>query len=340
MFPDSGASIINRHKIFNRFPKQFIKVCTCIKGATRMDAVLDRNSQIELGYIYNIPTLHYVNEGFIFDDRQRQIKLLIKELSKLEIKLVSAPFIADIFDEEDIERLHFNDIHVLDLNFFHILTMYMAGMELLKILKRQLPYMNVGIWRGDTQIGELWVSILAPYFNNMTIGGFDRYRLDSLSHRTLKETGLSCEVTNEVERCIKGKDLIILTEAIEVPIREDILSLFSYPINVGDLKNMSGKFMFCSGIVDPCCRPVTDMVLNTWERLALNHTLFYMLNGSCRQFIDLEEWNYENIKKFLNTACYLHSFSVKELVSSFGTMTYDRFRMLYFNNTTRSKKVG
>lgn len=338
-FPDSGEGIISRHKILNKFPQKIAKVCTCIKGPTRIDVVTDKKSQIELGYIYNIPTIHYRDGHFIFDDRERQIKLLIGELSKSEIELVSAPFISDIFEEGDIQTFSDSGIHLLDLNVFYMIALYVSAMELLKILRKQLPYMDIGIWRGDTQIGETWIDILSPYFNSMTIGGYDRHRLEELSHRILRETGLSCEVTTDVANCIVGKDLIILTEKVEVNMGEDAISLLSYPIPIKGLKDMDGRFMFCSGIVELCCSPVTDMELNIWEYLALNHTLFYILNGSYGKFIDMAGRDDKNFKDFLNEH-YVHPFCVKELVCGFETITYDRFRMLYFKNIDRREKVG
>lgn len=338
-FPDSGARIVKRSKLLEKLPKKIVELYTYIRGPRLVDIVLDKKSKVELGNIYNIPTLHYDGEGFIFDNKERQVNLLIRELCENNIGLLSAPFIMDIFTVEDIEELNRNGIDVLDTNFYHLMTLYSCIPELLKVLNRQLPYMDVGVWRGDTDLGEAWICMLAPYLNRMTIGGKDFDRLHRLSARILKETGLSCEVTTSVESCIGGKSLSVITEKVDNIKDQGAICILSHPLHIEHLNNVTGNFLFYSGLLELPCEPVTNIQLNTWEQLALSNTLLYILNGSYRKLVHeniIDMVTFNNFFKMLRS----YTLKMRGVVNIHETITYDRFRMIYFKNHSSSKKVG
>lgn len=338
-FPDSGDRIVKRSKLLERLPKKIVELYTYIRGPRLVDVVLDKKSKVELGQIYNIPTLHYNGEGFIFDNRERQLNLLIRELRESNIGLLSAPFVTDIFTTEDIAELNRNGIDVLDTNFYHLTTLYSCIPELLKVLHRQLPYMDVGVWRGDTDLGEAWICMLAPYLNRMTIGGEDLDRLHRLSARILKETGLSCEVTTSVENCIGRKSLSVLTEQVDNITDQGAICILSHPLHIENLNNLTGNFLFHSGLLELPCEPVLNIKLNTWEQLALSNTLLYILNGSYRKIAHDNILDVVTFTDFLKMI-RLHTLKTRGVVNIHETITYDRFRMIYFNNHSSSKKVG
>lgn len=338
-FPDSGGRIVEQSKILGRLPKKIVELYTYLRGPRLVDIVIDRKSKVELGNIYNIPTLHYSGNEFIFDDRKRQVKLLIRELCENSIEILSAPFISNILEYEDVVELNKNGIEVLDPTFYHLSTLYSCFPELLKILRKQLPYMDVGIWRGDTDLGEAWIYMLAPYFNGMTIGGDDLERLHGIADRVLKETGLACEVTTSLEKCIEGKNISVVTQKLEGVTFKENLSVLSYPKDIKDLSDIDEYFIFCSGLLGLPCEPVVNIVLNAWEYLTLSNSLLYILSGSYRRFVDEKRLNRHSLEYFFKML-KSYPLKVRGFVNSYQMVTYDRFRMLYFNDNSREVKVG
>lgn len=338
-FPDGGDRIVNQSKILGKLPKKIMELYKSIRGPRLVDIIKDGQSGVELGNIYNIPTLHYNKEGFIFDDRERQIKLLIKELHTNRISILSAPFIRDIFTSEDIALLNRYGIQILDANFYHAITLYSCIPNLLKILSRRLPYMEVGIWGGDTDLGEAWIHMLAPYCNRMTIGGDNIDRLYKLSSKILKKTGLSCEITQSIQSCIGGKCLSISTERIDNSIDRGEISIISYPFDIKDIAMLKEELLFCSGFLELSCQPTIDINLNIWEHLALSNSILYILHDSYRKLVDEDRLDMFSLDTFIKMM-KLYPLKAKGLVNSSDTITYDRFRMIYFKDDSDKMKVG
>lgn len=338
-FPNSDDKVVERTGVLGKLSRKIVELYKYIRGPRLVDTVIDRKSKVELGKIYNIPTLHYNKSGLVFDDRKRQIKLLIKELHENNIGILSGPFIANILDREDVIEFNKNGIEVLDPSFFQICTLYSCFPELLKILNKQIPYMDVGIWRADTELGEAWVHMFAPYLNSMTIGGKDLDILYRISDRVLRETGLACEVTTSFEKCLEGKDISVMTEETDLAIFKDMITILSYPKNVKSLNDIDNPFVFYSGLLELPCEPVLDVDLDIWECLALSHSLLYILSGSYRKLTNEVTLNIESLENFLQMI-RSYPLSKKGLVNNYETITYDRFRMIYFNDRSIDIKVG
>ena len=44
-FPDGGASIIEHNRLLRKVPRKMAQIYTHIKGPTRVDVIMDRNSE-------------------------------------------------------------------------------------------------------------------------------------------------------------------------------------------------------------------------------------------------------------------------------------------------------
>lgn len=338
-FPTVANPIEKGNRILRILPKKIVELYNNIRGPRSIDIILDSKSKVELGEIYSIPTLYYDGGQIVFENRERQLDLLIKDLREKNIELLTAPFIEELFTGEELEKINRSGISILDTKFYHMITLYICIPEILKILSRQLPHMDVGIWGGDTELGQVWAHMLAPYLNQMTIGGEDQKKLRQLSDNILKETGLSCELATGAKDCLEGKDLSITTMNIEDFTNGEGISIHSYPIDISSVAEIGGQFSFYSGFLGRSCEPELGIELNIWEQLALSNSLLYTLSGSYRDIISesiLDRLTLDNFSRLVTA----YGLKPRGVVNGHETITYDRFRMLYFKDHSSSKRVG
>ncbi|NMA94779.1 MAG: hypothetical protein GX974_01915 [Clostridiales bacterium] len=338
-FPDSGLKSVQKSRFLERLPKKATTLYKYMIGPQPIDTILDRKSMVELGKIYNIPTLHYNGENFIFERRERQLSLLIKSLKDNDIGILSAPFIHDIFSAREISTLNKNGIYVLDTNHYHILTLYTCMPELIKILGRQLPYIEVGIWRADTELGKAWVHMLSPYINKMTIGGESLDELYTLASKILRGTGLSCQVTTDPSHCMNKKDLLINTEYMPGMEHRGEIDILSYPLDIQKANKALKGLSFYSGNLELPCDAKVNISLNPWEHLALSNSLLYILNGSYRELVLNRTLDKRTFNKFIRII-KKHKLRPRGVANGYEIVSYDRFRMIYYKNSSSSKKVG
>lgn len=295
--PDGGERVILNHHVLKQLPKKLAKKCLPYLSAQKTGLVLDKENQNDLGYLIDVP-------GFFSDwitkdedSRVKIIKSLVKRLKKWNCSVLAFPLIYQYLTEEECNLIENEGIALLDGFLHRAAGLLMVVKQLLCITEKNVPQFEVGVWGADTNVGQFWVEYLAGMVNQMCIGGYNYRELEKLAEYILKSTGLSCQITTQVEVCLGNKDMTILADDLDITISERLsgLHINSLSHSKNNARSISGEALLTSYTQQ--CNPIemgwinlpyeleVDQNLNPYGKLGVLDALFYSVSPIYREDI-------------------------------------------------------
>ncbi|HZK34579.1 MAG TPA: hypothetical protein VFD33_04640 [Bacillota bacterium] len=336
---DKGERIIKSHSLLRRLPDKYARLCLKYIPARKTGLIVDNEESLELGYIIDVP-------GFLLDwnklTRAKRLKHILgieKVLKELGVKHLCFPTLYQYLTEEEVLYLEGRGILVLDCYIQRLAGLILTLKQLGFIMRRDMPFIEVGIWGADTDTGRAFVEAMATRVNNMCIGGSNRRTLGILADQLLKSTGLSCRVTTDVRTCLNSKHVAVLAQPVET--RYNLVRP-SFHINAyrehrgpGLMTSTdAGIYTIDMGWVESPRNLSIDFRLEPWEGLGVLEGLLYNVSRVYREDIINKRISYDQLTRV--AALYgLYPLRVQGLVQDGIGVHFDRVRMEYFRYRKR-----
>lgn len=331
--PDGGERIIALHPIIRKLPRVWADILVRRMISRVTATVEDRQTGMELGYIIDMPGLFQDWESLSSGEQDKQLKGLVRCLKNLNVKLISFPYWASCLPKEAVQYLQDNELVLIDAFKIRTVSMMASFRHMAYIIKKELPWMKVGIWRADTDVGELWARILAPYFNEMTLGGDSREELFGLADALMCETGLSCQVACDMDDCFKNKHLVITTESWNYRPASGQLVFYNGILNQVYMDDMQGghdSIRTESGWLDLPSDVKVSRRLQAWEVLGVLDGLLYIRNREYQSAASMDMIKASHIE-VLQRIFGEYALNITGIMSRNNYISFDKFRMHYFS---------
>lgn len=331
---DGGERLIENHNILKRLPKKVAKEFLPYLSAQKTGLILDKENQEDLGYLIDLPGFFLNWQPKDDDDGLKQVRKLAGSLEKWNCPILGFPLFYNYLNETEYKILENTGIILLD-GFDHILAgLLLAVKQLLRIVKKDVPRFEIGVWGADTDIGQVWVEALAADVNQMCIGGHNYMELEVLAEYILKSTGLSCQITTKPQLCLGNKDITIVADVMDITINNaqacfHVNSLPGYkyrnpwhPIEMGWM-NLPNELK-------------VDLELNPYEQLGVMAGLFYSISSYYREYILKGKITLERMTH-LHYLYKLLNLKPQGFVQDGQRIHFDRFRREYFGENRLDK---
>jgi len=326
---------IKAHPILKKLPLQWSEKIMLKTGGPRITGtIFDKQEKNELGYIIDVPGFFAKWDMLTEEKRLKYIQRLLNIMETKGIRIMVFPLINQVFSRQECEYCVNKGFVLLDS--FHIrLASQIESIErMLAILGKELHTMEVMIWRADTDVGEIWSEFLAPHFNYMVLGGYERHRLDRLSERIINATGLACSIKDRIEDIPKECDIIIWTEKIDDILYSEssklvITSGIISEERLSQVNKKDGIILLESGWIKLPYDIFCDVELYPLEEIGVLEGLFYMISEYYRIVVsqyglDLNQvMNLRNLFKLYPLYC-------EGFISYNQFVSYNGFRKMYF----------
>ncbi|WP_129721476.1 hypothetical protein [Xylanivirga thermophila] len=295
------------------------------------DAEEDDFNRRELGYIIYMPGFFYDMDALDQKWRNKQIDMLIRFLHENNLWTISFPFYESFLYRDEIEYIKDCGFTFLDGYMLRMSSMVKSIQHIINIIKGRLVYLNIGIWRADHDLGRLYLEMFAPYCNNITIGGENIDYLYRIGDDILKQTGLSCQVTSDMDTCIQDKNMIIMTEYCNIDkYCGNTFIVCCYPMDINrDFKRQDIKSSsVVSGLVEFPEDIIVSTSMNTWEKFFVLDAILGTISNNYKDAAWLYPYTIEGIDTIMDIF-ELYPLKVKGFISDAGEVSYDKFRMQY-----------
>jgi hypothetical protein len=293
-----------------------------------LGTVQARQSGEDLGYIIELPSIFTYWDQLSPKKRNRKLEQYMRLLMKLDIKVICFPPFQNILPSEVVEMFGEASFILRDAYTLRIDTLTDCVKHLVRILRNELPNMEVGIWCADSEMGWLLTKILLPYVNNMMLGGYSSRELYSLADKIIKETGLACPVTTDLESCLRNKQFVVLTEPCDLAlVGSASILVYAGPLDWEYLKGIKSgdrPIYVLSGWVKLPQDLVVDMKLSPWEELQVLDALLYISDESYKDMGILQG----RISSQDESSSIV---KINGFISVADGVSYDLFRMRYFS---------
>ncbi len=347
---DGGERVIENHPMLKRLPKQIAKKCLPYLSAQKTGLILDKENQEDLGYLVDVPGFFLDWDLKGEDDRLKTLRKLARSLKNWNCPVLGFPHIYDYLNEEECNLLENAGMVLLD-GFHHRLAgLLLVVKQLLRIVEKDVPQFETGVWGADTDIGQVWVNSLAGGVNRMCIGGYDYRELEGLADFILKTTGLSCQITTKPEVCLGSKNLTILADVVDIIINERQLG-----IHVNSLPGHELSSQFALDSVKQTSyvqqlNPIdmvwmnlpnvleVDQELNPHEQLGVMAALFYSISPVYREDILKRRITLERMTQ-LHSLYELLNIRPQGFVQNGQRIHFDRFRREYFGKKAKHVRM-
>ncbi|SFQ41603.1 hypothetical protein [Caldicoprobacter faecalis] len=281
--------------------------------------VIFKGDAHEMGYILQLSDFIVKWDRLSPNRRRKKLLKYLGLLEELGIEMVCIPYYWSVLPEEVIEVM--KKRFVVDSGYqMRIFALVESIKYLMGMLKDRVLDMEVGIWGADTRVGRLFARVLAPYVNNMVLGGTSIDDLYELADEVMRETGLACPVTTDAGECLKDKRLVVVAEECDF----SLLSSHAIVVYAGEIdlkyieamKRHPGPFWILSGWATLPDEVKADIELLPWETLGVLQALSLM--GE-----EIREMN-----RILDTL------KMRGFISPEGGITYNTFRIRHFRKRT------
>lgn len=332
--PDDSERITKSHPLLKHLPKKYAQLCLQYIPAQVTGIIMDTEENVELGYMLDVPGFFMDWDKLTKDERDKHIKGIIKKLNDLDVYLLCFPLVYEYFYEDEIAYLKSQNIIVMDGFYHRLASLLLVLKQLLYITRNDLPFYEVGIWGADTEIGRVWVEVLAGQVNSMCIGGHNTKILNILADMILKTTGLSCQVTTSIENCLNNKQITVVAELIEENYSKcqpsfHFLSYREIPHDNQSAVSDLGIYTIDMGWMDLLQNLSVGHELNTWEELGVLEGLFYTISKVYREDILMSRITLKQMER-LHALYGLYPLKVPGFIQNGRKINFDRFRMDYF----------
>lgn len=347
---DQVHRYIKNHPLLRLLPTSLAK-SIIPKAKSRFTNILyKKDSEEELGYVLYVPGF-FVGEDKCADlDRTKVIDNLVYELQNKDIRILVFPLWREFLTVEERDYIEGNSIILLDGGLIRLVSLMDTIERLFAILKTKLHELEVGIWGADSIVGQLWVEFLSPSLNNLIIGGSNLKELERLSNKILYKTGLSSQITLDINQCLNNKSIAILCSIPEDSIPEDsiledsifeggdrpnhsrIMVLSYYGSEYGRLiyQNWNaGSIYIESGLPSIPDELKISSTLNPWDEIGSLEAVLFIMDESFRNLLLNSSLNMENINK-IKEVFVKYGIGSTGMISNDDVLSYNGFRKRYF----------
>lgn len=268
----------------------------------------------EMGYILQLPDFMVNWDVLSTGRRSKRLLRYLRLLKELGVEAVCIPNCWVVLPQEAVEAM--KEIFAVD-SVYQIRVFALANSikHLLGMLKDRVSNLKVGIWGADTWAGRLFARVMAPYINDMVLGGTAERKLYELADEVLMETGLACPVTTDAAECLKNKQLVAVADECDFGMLSNY-TIVAYAAQV-DLKYIEAMksrrevFWILSGWATLPDEIKADIELMPWESLGVLQALSIMGD-------EIGEMSH-----------ILEKVRMRGFISLEGGITYDTFRIRY-----------
>lgn len=332
--PNNDERLVKSHPIIKFFPQRFAEKWMRFIRPKVTGVLMDKEGDENLGYIMDMPVFFIDWDNLDAKSRMAHINNLIKKLNSLDIRIICFPLANKYFSVEEVEYFKEKRIIILEGFYLRLASLLSILKQLLIILRKDIMYFNIGIWGADTEVGSIWVEALAKYVNNMCIGGKDKDKLNRQAEALIKSTGLACEVTTDMKRCLNNKHLIVAAEPIEYDYRKIRPSFLfrSYRKIESELTQDfrdSGIFILDMGWFSMPQDLSINQDLDPWEQISVLEGLLYVTSKAYREDILKNRISLIQIER-LQSLYDFYKLKVHGFVQNNKQIHFDRIRMEYF----------
>lgn len=337
--PDSAEKILAWHPVLKYLPVKYAKKYLSYLPVQVAGAIIDIINNDELGYMLDVP-------GFLMDwdklsERQRikQLKSIVGKLKKLGSSTLCFPLVQNYLTKGEILYLLDHNINVLDGFVNRLASQLLVLKHLFVITRKDLPFLEAGVWGADTDIGRIWVEAIASRVNHMCIGGQNREALDTLADQILSNTGLSCQITDSPSVCLKDKHIAVSAQSVDIdyPKGRPSFHFLSYPgPDIYSRPSPSNKPYYAQGIyfIEMGWMSFPDQLtidhsLHTWEELGLLEGLISAASKVYRDHIRNEKITLSQIQR-LHALYEMYPLKVQGFFQGGKRIHFDRIRMDYY----------
>src|SRR5690554_155667 len=119
--PDDGRRIINRHPVLKRLPERIAQKCLPRLSAQKAGLILEAVNHENLGSLIDVPGF-FSNWADLEDEKRYKILTgIIRTLNKMDISVLSFPWLYYYLTDDEIDFLYNEGIILLD-GFYHRLA--------------------------------------------------------------------------------------------------------------------------------------------------------------------------------------------------------------------------
>lgn len=317
----------------NGFVRRVIKIYKSWRADRSIQpvgTVKSKENGQQMGYIIQFP-------GFIINwdklspgKRKKKLMRYLRQLEESDITVICVPYYYSVLPLEVVEIMDKRFV-LKDGHDIRLITLVNCIKHLIGMLKNKLLSMEVGIWGADSETGRLWSKILMPYVNNMVLGGNSTDELYKLADEIIRETGLACPVTTDVDWCLKNRQLVVVTRMCDPDlVNNAAIAVYSGPLDleyIEKIEKRAGPFWILSGWAELPEKIEVNIDLSPWETAGILQTLLHLSGGN------VSGMDAEKISGLEELDGVFGAVKMRGFVSVGGGVTYDRFRMRYFRKS-------
>ncbi|HOB20289.1 MAG TPA: hypothetical protein PKO35_06285, partial [Candidatus Atribacteria bacterium] len=326
--------IISSHPVLKRLPVKYARLALKYIYARKTGIIIDNEDNTELGYIIDVP-------GFFMDwhklsgtEKIRYVKGMARVLDDLNVFHICFPHVYEYFGYEEVSYLESRGFTILDCYLQRSSGLLLVLNQLLNIMKRDMPFLNTGIWGADTDEGRVWVEALADKVNNMCIGGSSLKALSILADRVLRTTGLSCQITTDARVCLNSKNIAVIarpTDAKYNLVKPSFHFAVARDYAFGGIPVTPdiGIYVVEMAWIDFPRELSAGVGLKPWEELGVLEGLIYNVSKVYREDLIKQRVSLGQLQR-LNAIYGLYPLKVLGFVQKGCRIHFDRIRMDYF----------
>jgi len=332
---DNEKRYIQTHPVFRKLTFNWIKNFVLRAGKPRLTGrIFNKEQDTELGYIIDVPGFFMGWDVLSEKKRLKYIQGLLKLVRKKETHIMVIPLLNQLFTKREYDYCINQGFILLDGLNVRLTSQIEAVERLLAILKKKLHTMEVVIWRADTDTGEIWAEFLAPYFNQIILGGWDRERLDRLSEEIINSTGLACRIIDNVQNIPEKHDILVWTDKFDRSLNalSNELIIFSGPLDnnyFNENKNETKSILLESGWIGFPNDIYCGVELDPLEKLGILEGFFFVTSDYYRMTTYTDRIFLEQIME-IRKLCQSYKLNCGGFISINQTVSYNAFRRKYF----------
>ncbi len=331
---DNGERIISSHPVLKRLPVKYARLALKYINARKTGVIVDNENKAELGYIIDVPGFFMDWHKLSISEKMRYVKGMTRVLDGLESRLICFPHVYQYFGYDEISYLEDKGFVILDCYLQRSSGLLLVLNQLLHIMKRDMPFMNTGIWGADTDEGRVWVEALADKVNNMCIGGSSLKALSILADRVLRTTGLSCQVTTDARVCLNSKNIAVIARPTDakynlVKPSFHFAAARDYPFGGIPVVPDTGTYVVEMAWIDFPRELSAGVSLKPWEELGVLEGLIYNVSKVYREDLLNQRISLGQLQR-LNAIYGLYPLKALGFIQKGCRIHFDRVRMDYY----------
>lgn len=339
---DNRERIIKRHPFLRYLPKKYAKACLKYIPARKTGIIMDKEDHKALGYIIDVPGFFMGWDEMVARERMKNIIGIEKTLRALNVRILSFPLAYRYLNEREMTYLSSKGIIILDSHYQRLASLMLALRQLGFIMRKDLPFIEAGIWGADTDTGRAFVDLVAEKINHLCIGGSNRRELAAIADRVLSTTGLSCRITTDPRTCLNSKNIAILAEPVyqSYNIVRPSFHIRAYMKLAGQdisIRPDTGVYVLDMGWLDFPQDLATELSLEPIEELGVLEGLLYNISRVYREDI-LKGRLTSDLLNRIGAIYGLYPLKIKGFISETDRIHFDSVRMDYFR--FRKKRVN